>query len=152
MPFIIQKEHFIISPYFDFLSFFFNRNWNYPAGDIYSLMIKLADVNTGNVARKSLSAIDKTRINDGINCCKEIYYKLGKKDSDIFVGTLNAGHPGGMFPLTEEDSQTMRNKRLPPNLYIADASLLPNSLGNPPILTIAAMAKRIGKLCCEPIC
>ena len=46
MPFIVQKEHFIISPYFDFLSFFFNRNWKYPAGDIFSLMIKLADTNT----------------------------------------------------------------------------------------------------------
>jgi ferredoxin len=25
MPFIVQKEHFIISPYFDFMSFFFNQ-------------------------------------------------------------------------------------------------------------------------------
>jgi choline dehydrogenase-like flavoprotein len=32
---------------------------------------------------------------------------------------------------------------------VADASLFPNSPGNPPILTIAAMAKRIGKICCE---
>ena len=52
MPFIVQKEHFIISPYFDFLSFFFNRNWKYPAGDIFSLMIKLADTNCGDVSRK----------------------------------------------------------------------------------------------------
>ena len=31
--------------------------------------------------------------------------------------------------------------RLPENLYV------PKSLGNPPILTIIAMAKRIGKIC-----
>jgi ferredoxin len=151
MPFIVQKEHFIISPYFDFLSFFFNRNWNYRAGDIYSLMIKLADVNIGSISGKSLSEIDKKRIKEAINCCKEIFYKLGKKESDIFIGTLNAGHPGGMFPLTEAESRTMHNDSLPGNLYVADASLLPNSLGNPPILTIAAMAKRIGKICCENV-
>ncbi|HET6814855.1 MAG TPA: GMC oxidoreductase [Actinomycetota bacterium] len=38
--------------------------------------------------------------------------------------------------------------RRPPadNVYVADASLFPESLGNPPILTIVAMAKRIGRL------
>jgi len=24
MPFVVQREHFILSPYFDYLSFFFN--------------------------------------------------------------------------------------------------------------------------------
>ena len=153
MPFIVQKEHFIISPYFDFLSFFFNRNWKYPAGDIFSLMIKLADTNTGDVSqkgvRKSLTEIDKARLKEGVGYCLEILHKLGKKDADIFLGTLNAGHPGGMLPLTEKESLTLHHRCLPANLYVSDASLFPNSLGNPPILTIAAMAKRISKLCCE---
>jgi choline dehydrogenase-like flavoprotein len=35
---------------------------------------------------------------------------------------------------------------LPDNLYVADASILPQSLGLPPILTIMAMAKRIAKI------
>jgi hypothetical protein len=42
MPFIVQKEHFIVSPYFDFLSFFFNSDWKFPGKNIFSLMIKLA--------------------------------------------------------------------------------------------------------------
>ena len=37
--------------------------------------------------------------------------------------------------------------QLPESLYVADASLLPRSLGNPPILTIIAMAKRVSKIC-----
>jgi hypothetical protein len=41
----------------------------------------------------------------------------------------------------------IKSDRLPENLYVADASLLPKSLGNPPILTIIAMAKRISKIC-----
>ena len=80
---------------------------------------------------------------------QEILHKLGKKDSDIFLGTLNAGHPGGMLPLTEKESRTLHHNCLPVNLYVSDASLFPKSLGNPPILTIAAMAKRISKICCE---
>ena len=27
MPFVVQRQHYIISPYFDYLSFFFNRAW-----------------------------------------------------------------------------------------------------------------------------
>jgi choline dehydrogenase-like flavoprotein len=153
MPFIIQKEHFIISPYFDFLSFFFNRKWKYPSGDIFSLMIKLADVNTGNISqdqvRKSLAETDKVRLQEGVNICRDIFRRLGKKDSEIFLGTINAGHPGGMLPLTEKESRSFHRSDLPANLYVADASLFPNSLGNPPILTILALAKRISQICRE---
>jgi choline dehydrogenase-like flavoprotein len=31
------------------------------------------------------------------------------------------------------------------NLYVADATLIPHSLGNPPILTIVALAKRVSR-------
>jgi choline dehydrogenase-like flavoprotein len=155
MPFYVQKEHFMISPYFDFLSFFFNRSWKYAAGDIFSLMIKLADSNTGCVSRKgvrkSLTEADKTSLKEGEAYCRDILHKLGRKDADIFLGSLNAGHPGGMLPLTEKESRTLHPGSLPPNLYVADASLFPGSLGNPPILTIAALAKRIGKISCEAV-
>ena len=53
---------------------------------------------------------------------------------------------GGMLPLTAAESQTLRHASLPDNLYIADASILPRSLGNPPMLTIMALAKKIASL------
>jgi len=150
MPFIVQQEHFIISPYFDFLSYFFNPTWRLPAGDIFSLMIKLADTNEGTVcskgAGKTLTDIDRARLEDGVKWCKEILRRMGVKDADVFRGTLNAGHPGGMLPLSEKEARTLHHSRLPENLYVADATLLPNSLGNPPILTILALAARIGRL------
>jgi choline dehydrogenase-like flavoprotein len=62
------------------------------------------------------------------------------------LGTLNAGHPGGMFPLTEKEADTFHHAVLPENLFIADANLIPKSLGNPPILTIIAIAKRVSKV------
>jgi len=51
-----------------------------------------------------------------------------------------------MLPLTELEANTFHHSRLPANLYAADATLLPHSLGNPPILTIIALAKRVSKL------
>jgi choline dehydrogenase-like flavoprotein len=59
---------------------------------------------------------------------------------------MNAGHPGGMLPLTAQEALTMHNSRLPDNVYVADATLFPDSLGNPPILTIMAMAKRVARV------
>jgi ferredoxin len=151
MPFIVQKDGYIISPYFDFLSFFFNRLWKCPPSGIYSLMIKLADSNCGSISygrvKKSLTGQDRETLQEAVALCTEIFRRLGIERDALFFGTINAGHPGGMLPLTEKEAQTLHPTQLPPNLYVSDASLLPRSLGNPPILTIAAMAKRIGKLC-----
>lgn len=151
MPFIVQGEHYIVSPYFDFLSFFFNRSWKHPSGDIFSLMIKLADTNDGTVGKhhiyKRLSETDRSNLRQGVALCTEIFSRLGKKPEELFFGTVNAGHPAGTLPLTAREAMTLHSSCLPPNVYVADASLLPQSLGNPAILTIAALAKRIASVC-----
>lgn len=155
MPFVIQMPGYIISPYFDFLSYFFNDEWKYPAGDILGIMIKLADSSEGRVTKhgiqKTLTARDKDRLASAQKVVGEMLCRLGAKADDLFLGTLNAGHPGGSLPLTEREAESLHHERLPRNLYVADASLLPRSLGNPPILTIIAIAKRLSKLCCEQI-
>jgi hypothetical protein len=43
MPFVSQRDGYILSPYFDWLSFFFNGHWRRPAHDIMSIMVKFAD-------------------------------------------------------------------------------------------------------------
>jgi ferredoxin len=151
MPFIVLRERYIISPYFDYLSFFFNKKWKMPAQNIVSLMIKLADSNIGTSdssgVNKKLTNQDKNSLKEGVEICTDILRRLGANQEELFLGTVNAGHPGGTLPLTKSEATTFHNDRLPKNLYIADATLLPQSLGKPPILTIMAMAKRISKLC-----
>lgn len=150
MPFAMQREHYILSPYFDYVSFLFNKAWKYPAKDTFGIMIKLADSTSGSISKhdvhKALTALDKERMAEAVGTAKEILIRFGAKEQNIFLGTLYGGHPGGMMPLTEREAQSFHHDRLPENLYIADASLIPQSLGNPPILTIVAMAKRISKL------
>ncbi len=151
MPFVSTHDRIILSPYFDHLSFFFNRDWRLPAGDIVSIMIKLADDAVGSISgegvEKTLTEQDRCRLDEGVSICKEILHRFGARDEDTFLGTVIAGHPGGMLPLTEREAAIFHSDRLPQNLYVADASLLPKPLGNPPILTIIAMAKRISKIC-----
>ncbi|MEI7615595.1 MAG: GMC family oxidoreductase N-terminal domain-containing protein, partial [Actinomycetota bacterium] len=123
MPFAVQRKHYILSPYFDYISFFFNKSWRYPASDTLSLMIKLADSNTGSIdnknIKKTLTDIDKERLQEGVEICKEILGRYGIRRDNIFLGTINAGHPGGMLPLTRQEAETFHNPKLPENLYIA---------------------------------
>ncbi|HNW59937.1 MAG TPA: FAD-dependent oxidoreductase [bacterium] len=151
MPFVVQRPGYILSPYFDYLSFFFNRNWRYPSQDTLGVMIKLADSEAGAVTaarvEKSLTEQDQARLQEGAALAREMLRRLGVTPQEMTEGTLNAGHPGGMLPLTAADAATLHPARLPENLYVADATLFPHALGNPPILTIMALARRISAVC-----
>jgi choline dehydrogenase-like flavoprotein len=149
MPFVTAIGPYILSPYFDHLSYFFNRDWPPGPGNIVSLMIKLADARQGTVTGKGIEKApapeDTEALRSAAEVCVEILGRMGVRKSDMFFGTLNAGHPGGTLPLTAADASTLRPARLPENLYVADATLLPEALGKPPILTVMALAKRIAR-------
>lgn len=150
MPFISQQDGYILSPYMDYLSFFFNKKWRHPMTGLVSMMIKLADEEKGSVSRRSvdkkMTAKDVANMKPATATCRQILERLGVPVSEQFLGTLNAGHPGGMLPLTSAENDTLHNPALPENLYVADATILPQAMGNPPILTIMALAKKIAQL------
>lgn len=152
MPFVVRRPHFILSPYFDWLSAVLDPAWRDPLPDLLGVMIKLADEETGSVSArgrvdKRLTKTDRSRLEEGVDLATEVLVRFGADPESVFRGTINAGHPGGTLPLTERTASTFHDDRLPDNVYVADASLLPRSLGAPPILTIVAMAKRVASLC-----
>lgn len=150
MPFITQHEKYILSPYMDYLSFFFNKDWRMPLDDMVSLMIKMADEESGGCTdkkiEKNLTESDKKILQGAVALCKDILIRMGVDEEDIFLGTVNAGHPGGMLPLTADEKDTLHSKALPDNLYVADATIIPKAMGNPPMLVIMALAKKIAKV------
>jgi hypothetical protein len=51
----------------------------------------------------------------------------------------------------EREAESLHDDRLPASLYGAVASLLPVSFGNPPMLTLMALARRVARRCAETI-
>jgi len=152
MPFMIRGTRFFLSPYYDFLSVLFNPKWRqYRYGDIYGIMIKLADTPIGSIRRtgieKSLTTEDHDILKTAQAMCIDIFRSMNIHENDIQPGTLHAGHPGGTLSLRRESAESFHDSRLPDNVYVADASLLPGPFGMPPILTIMALAKRIASIC-----
>ncbi|HET9782822.1 MAG TPA: FAD-dependent oxidoreductase [Candidatus Dormibacteraeota bacterium] len=151
MPFVVQRDHYILSPYFDYLSFLNDPAWRvHPAADIVSVMVKLADDSRGGVrhgrVEKALTDDDRRHLDEGVRLATEVVERFGVAKGKTFLGVLNAGHPGGTLPLTQAEAESFHNDRLPSNLYVADTSLLPRALGNPPILTTVAMAQRVARV------
>ena len=150
MPFVSQQEDYILSPYFDWLSFYFNKGWRMPSDGIMSIMIKMADTSAGTFdgrrLSKPLADADWDTMVRAIDQVYAVFEEMGVPANQTFYGTLNAGHPGGCFPLGADESKSLHSDLLPANLYVADASLFPRSLGNPSMLTIMALAKRVARL------
>jgi choline dehydrogenase-like flavoprotein len=153
MPFVVQRDGYIFSPYFDWISSLFNPAWHHRLEDVVGIMIKLADESVGSVSGrtidKRLTPNDRLRLDEAAGIATEILARFGADPHEVFRGTPHAGHPGGMLPLTEASAPTMHDHRLPENVYVADATLLPRALGNPPILTIIALAKRVARICAD---
>jgi choline dehydrogenase-like flavoprotein len=155
MPFVVQREGYILAPYFDWISSLFHPSWRHRLQDIVGIMIKLADENVGSVSGRKVDKLltpgDRSRLDEAVGVATDILAGFGADPHEVLLGTVHAGHPGGMLPLTEASARTMHDDRLPENAYVADATLFPKSLGNPPILTIIAMAKRIAAICAAQV-
>ena len=112
--------------------------------------IKLADEETGSISGKridkQMTEADHRRMEEAVTLVRRILIHMGIPEEKQFAGTLNAGHPGGMLPLTGAEKDSLHHSGLPDNLYVADATILPKAMGSPPILTIMALAKKIAAL------
>jgi choline dehydrogenase-like flavoprotein len=148
MAWFIKKENYILSPYFDLLSFWFHKPWkDVSMQDRVGMMIKLADTEQGSVAvdgsvTKSLTKADCQSLNKAKTEAKLIMEASGVMGPFV-DGMLHGGHLGGTVPLTKDDVKTMHSSWLPQDLWVADLSLMPRSQGLPTMLTAAALSLRV---------
>jgi len=150
MVWYAKRDHYILSPYFDLLSYWFHKTWrSVHSEDRVGMMIKLADTENGRVnadgtVAKSLTDLDKKRLEEAKAEAREIMEASGVTGPFI-DGMIHGGHLGGTAPLTREDVETMHPASLPKDLWVADLSLMPRSQGLPTMLTAAALALRVAK-------
>ena len=154
MAWYARKENYIVSPYLDLLSHFFQPSWRrVGVRDRVGVMVKLADEANGRVdadgnVRKELTTRDKASIDEATLLVERLMAEAGVS-GPLTRGMINGGHLGGTLPLEREDVETMRPAALPGNLWVADLSLIPRSQGMPTMMLAAAIGLRVGRTIAE---
>lgn len=116
--------------------------WNNMAG----VMIKLKDQISGGVfpngeISKPLTENDRQRLWSAEHVCRQILLKAGAHPDHIFTTPLRGTHPSGTVRIGEMlDNDLQTGIR---DLYVCDASTFPEALGQPTVLTIIGLAKRL---------
>ena len=110
------------------------------------VMIKVTDEISGMVSvegriSKPMTARDRERLHHATVVCRRILVSAGCDPDSIYVSRLRGTHPSATVRLGEmvdTDLQTAVR-----NLYVCDASIFPEALGQPTVLTIISFAKRL---------
>ncbi|MDR0912682.1 MAG: GMC family oxidoreductase N-terminal domain-containing protein, partial [Methanobrevibacter sp.] len=115
--------------------------------DILSIMVKVPDDSYGEIVDgkviKTNSIKDIKYIAEGSAVAGSILVEAGVNPNSIVSTHLRGAHPGGTAAIGELVDNNLETKIK--GLFVSDASVLPQSPGAPPILTILALSKRLSK-------
>ncbi len=119
-------------------------HWNRMLG----VMIKLKDDISGGIypdgtIRKPLTVADNERLADAYAVCRKILIEAGAKKSSIFMRPFIGTHPSGTVRIGDMLDTNLRTEVN--GLYVCDASVFPEALDRPTVLTIIALAKRLAR-------
>jgi len=114
--------------------------------------IKIKDDHFGSVHNdgrvfKMMSSEDLKKKASAVAAAREILIKAGIDYRTIRVKGIGSFHPGGTAAIGNIVDKNLQTEIK--NLYISDASVLPAASGLPPLLTIMALAKRLGNYLCK---
>ena len=117
-------------------------------GHAMGVMIKLKDAVSGGVfpngkISKPLTDNDRERMAGAERVCERILVEAGAKRSSIFTSVLRGTHPSGTVRIGEMVGTDLQTET--EGLYACDASVFPEALCRPTVLTIIGLAKRLAK-------
>ncbi|NYT04502.1 MAG: GMC family oxidoreductase [Candidatus Methanofastidiosa archaeon] len=142
----IPFSDFLISPYYSerIIKMLGERKIESRRDNIIGIMIKIKDDSFGFVSNdyieKYCTGKDVQKISNGVAIASRILKKSGV---DTIVSTEAIGaHPGGTAPIGITVDNQFKTKM---GFYVCDASILPESPGAPPILTLMALGKKLGE-------
>lgn len=117
----------------------------YRWGRTLGIMIKLKDEISGKVESRSISkgltAADHSRLTRAEEVAASILRQAGCDPNTIFTTPLRGTHPSGTVRIGEMLSTDLETEIK--HLFVCDASVFPEALGRPTVLTIISLAKRL---------
>jgi choline dehydrogenase-like flavoprotein len=120
------------------------RNYRHTVG----VMIKVTDEVSGILSierriSKPMTERDRQRLHHATVVSRQILVKAGCDPDSVFVSRLRGTHPSATARLGEMVDRDLQTKVK--NLYVCDASVFPEALGLPTVLTIISFAKRLSE-------
>ncbi|MBE9569211.1 MAG: GMC family oxidoreductase [Proteobacteria bacterium] len=153
MPTVFAEHYdrgYVLAPHVDVVLMFQGLKKWFGDRPPYGIMVKTRDSNAGSVdengrVSKRLTDNDRNRLSTGGELAKKILIQAGVEPETITITGPYGGHPGATAAIGEVVNPNLECRSVK-GLYICDGSVLPVSPGLPPILTIASLAKWLGKL------
>ena len=110
------------------------------------LMVKVGDDRKGFITldgriSKPMSEGDRFRLNKGAAISREILIRAGCDPETIIVGPVRGAHPGATARIGEVVDENLETRVR--NLFVADASVIPEALDRPTVLTIIGLGRRL---------
>jgi len=110
------------------------------------IMVKVRDQLSGRLTDKGwvmkpLQEEDKRKLKRGSDLAERVLRNAGS--ASVFKTWYIATHPGGTVKINDIVDSNLQTEY--ENLYVCDCSVIPESWGLPPTLTIVALGKRLAK-------
>lgn len=144
---LIKLDDIVMGPHYS--EILVNKLQNYKARkkDILGMMIKIKDEPSGKVTPNEVikynTANDVALLAEGSAIAGSILTEAGVDPKTLVSTYARGAHPGGTAAIGQIVDNNLQTEI--EGLYVADASVFPEAPGAPPILTIIALAKRLGK-------
>lgn len=98
-------------------------------------------INVDETFSKVLTHQDRSVLDKGISLSRKVLLEGGCPSDSIWVTKVRGAHPGGTCRIGEVVDSDLKTQI--DNLYVCDASVIPNSLAAPVVLTLVALGKRL---------
>jgi choline dehydrogenase-like flavoprotein len=111
-----------------------------------SILVKVKDDLAGGVderggVSKPLTQADNEKIAMGTEIAKKVLAAAGCHPDSIVPGEIRGAHPSGTCRIRDVVNDNLETEIK--NLYVCDASVFPEALDRPTVITIIAFAKRL---------
>ncbi len=113
------------------------------------ILVKVKDeiggwVNEKGEVSKSLTSADMHKLEKGIGLAREVLIETGCPERTIVAGEIRGAHPSGTCRIGDVLDENLETRKIK-NLFVCDASVFPEALDRPTVVTIIAFGYRLAE-------